>query len=133
MLNFLNTRDISRVEELRADHHENQAGFAGNHRTDIRGNVTLPFWTSQQVFTGLVAGGDRADVGVIMGEEIDQLHLIETFGFHFGHLDDKGFRPEVKPTHAVRRIGIGGHNSLIFRRVNPGFTFEHIETALVFR
>ncbi|MNF98142.1 hypothetical protein D3C84_809950 [compost metagenome] len=87
-LHLLDIRHVGRIEQLGADQRQCEGRRGTEHLVDARGCRPLPVGTCDQIAPGCAGRGTAADVTVVIGVAVDQLHRVVTFfgdGRHGDH------------------------------------------------
>ena len=61
----------------------------------------------------IVAVGAGAEVGEVVGVEVDHLPGVVAVGLDLRHGDDDGLGAEIHPEVGVGRVGVGGDDELV--------------------
>ncbi len=90
--------------------------FAAQNIFDSGWLVTFPVGAGDEEGATVVSIGAGADVGEVVGVEVDHLAGVVAVGFDGRHGDDEWLGAEIHPEIGVGRVGVGGDDELVVGR-----------------
>jgi hypothetical protein len=132
-LDGLHVLDVGRVEQLSPVDRNHQLRLRFDRPGDALRHLPLPARAGDQELPTLVARGPTADIGEIVGVEIDKLDVEIAPLLDFGHREHVRFGAQVQGQPAVGRVRVGRLHSPVFVRVDPRQVHELVDGRLVFR
>ena len=95
------------------------------------GRLALPVGPGDHVAARAVAGRAAADVPVVEGVHVGQLHRVVAALLDLGHAQHDRLGPQVRLDHRVRRVGIGRDDGGVLRCRGLGIVPDRVERSLV--
>ena len=105
-LHLLHVRHVLGIEELRAEEGERERRGRAEDLLDARRRLAFPVGADDEVVAGLEARRAAADVAVVVGVAVDQLHGVVALLRHRRHRDHHRLRAQVEPEHRIRRVAV---------------------------
>ncbi|MNN00842.1 hypothetical protein D3C81_1134440 [compost metagenome] len=112
-LHLLDLRHVGRIEQLSADQRQCERGRGAEHLVDAWRCRTLPVGACNQIAPGCAGRGPTADVAVVIGIAVDQLHRVVAFFGDGRHGDHQRLGAQVGPEKGVRRVAVGGNDGRV--------------------
>src|SRR6266481_5668734 len=78
-LNFLHVRHVFGIKELSAEKGEGEGGRRGKDFLDPGGRLAFPAGAYHEIITRLAPRGTAADIAIVIGIAVDQLHRVVAF------------------------------------------------------
>ena len=128
-LDRLHRLEVSGVEQLGAVEGQGQIRFGANHLRDARRRAALPVGTSNQEGATAVPGGTAAEIGEVVGVEIDQLDAPVALLLDRGHGEHDRLPAQIQAHPGVGRVGVWG----LHGRVGRGVDARNVEELVVGR
>ncbi|MCY1396549.1 hypothetical protein D9M71_115260 [compost metagenome] len=106
LLDLLDLGQVLLIEQLGAVQGIDNVTFAADDLIDTGRCLAFPVGAGNQVASAFVAGGAGAQVGEVLGIEVDQLGGIIAARFYGGEGQHQGLGTQVHPDKGVGRIGV---------------------------
>src|SRR6266446_4195932 len=129
-LHLLHVRHVPWIKELSAEKGEGEGGRRGKDFLDPRGHLAFPAGTNHEIVARVVTGGPAADIAIVIGIAVDQLHLVVAFLFHCWHRDHHRLRAQIHPDHRIRRVTIWRDDRRVFGGGDAVLVIDLVEGRL---
>src|SRR5436305_51787 len=91
-LHLLHVRHVNGIKELSAEKGEGEGGRRGKDLLDPCGRIAFPAGANHEIVARIVARSAAADVTIVVGIAIDELHRVVALFFHRWHRDHHRLR-----------------------------------------
>ena len=98
---------------------------------DAGRRFALPVGARDEIVASLDTRGATADVAVVIGVAVDQLHRVVATPVDRRHRDHHRFGAQVQPQHRVRRVAVGRDDCRVLVGEHAGFVADRVERRLV--
>ncbi|MNM89985.1 hypothetical protein D3C81_1022310 [compost metagenome] len=129
----LDVLDIVRPEQLRAIEDKGEVRFRAEHTVDALGRFPFPLRPGEQVLPAAVAGDPGADVGEVVGIEVNELRGVVTALLHRRHRQYQRFGAQVGAQARIRCIRVGRLHGLVVWRADAGIAMDLVPGPFVLR
>ena len=122
---------VARIEELGAEDGQCERRRRLEVLLDAGRHFALPVGARDEIVASLDPRSAAADVAVVIGVAVDQLHRVVATPVDRRHRDHHRFGAQVQPQHRVRRVAVGRDDSRVLVGENSGFVADRVERRLV--
>src|SRR6266550_4431372 len=129
-LHPLYVRHVPGIKELSAEKSEGEGGRRGKDFLDPRRHLAYPAGANHEIVARIVAGGPAADIAIVIGIAVDQLHRVVAFLFHCWHRDHHRLRAQIHPDHRIRRVTIWRDDRRVFGGGDAVLVIDLVEGRL---
>src|SRR5882724_12498577 len=105
-LHLLYVRQVPWIKELSAEKGEGEGGRRGKDFLDPRRHLAFPTGANHEIVARIVTGGPAADIAIVVGIAVDQLHRVVALFSHCWHRDHHRLRAQIHPAHRIRRVAV---------------------------
>src|SRR6266480_1715450 len=130
-LHLLHVRHVPWIKELSAEKGEGEGGRRGKDFLDPRRHLAFPTGADHEIVARIVTGGPAADIAIVIGIAVDQLHRVVAFLFHCWHRDHHRLRAQIQPDHRIRRVTIWRDDRRVFGGGDAVLVIDLVEGRLV--
>jgi hypothetical protein len=132
-LDLVDAGEILQVKELGAEEEVGELCFAGDDGLDASRRWTAPAWAGDEEAPTVVAEGAAAEVGEVVGVEINHLTGVVAGWLNLRQRDNEGLGAEIHPEIGIGRVGVGSDDELVVGGGNGFGAGEGVKCSTVVR
>ena len=129
-LHLLHVRHVRGIEELGTKKGERERCRRGKHFLDSRRRFAFPVGTNDEIVAGVVPRRTTADVAIVVGIAVDQLHRVVALFFHGRHRNHHRLRAQIQPDHRVRCVAVWRDDRRVLRGGDAMLVVDLVEGCL---